>query len=968
MKAPGEKVDRYVIEAHLGRGGMGEVYEATDTRLGRRVALKLIPPGADAEANQRMLREARAAAALEHPHAVVVYDVGEADGATFLAMELVRGTTMRARIGDASVPVGRRIRWLVDVARALGAAHRRGIVHRDVKPDNVMIREDGAAKVLDFGIARRQAKAVDPSAPTEPGAAPMSTITAQGVIVGTPHYAAPEQLRGEPLDGRADEFAWAVMAYELLSGATPWGAADSVALLSQILSADPAPIAARVPDLPAPVAEAVTRALAKRAADRFPSIDEAADAIEPFADAASASASTRRETAPALVATARPTMLRRVVRGTGRAIFWFLAAIGGVIVLGVVAGLAGLAAAVRRGDIEVNGRHVGPRRITVAALGCEDAKVAGEGATPELAQAIGRAACARLGTQLGVDWGGEGAADKLAVSVDLAAGEARVKLAVGGVEAEGKGPTPIDAIVAASGELTKRIVPPPMSDAAVRAWGAADAASARRIERVWRELLLNALPNPDDAVKALVASDPGSAWSYMLFALIRSRQTEEWKAAVQRGLTLVDALPPARAHALRATFMIIDNPDGERLKESLRLLRLAYAEAPDDGDVAGLYAAITIDTGAQEEGLGVLERLCQLFPAKSMLALHNSIGRGLDHDLERDGRLLAKARAILPETFAWEESVRYLGEAGRFEEARAALAFGRRLGLSGKSADASSVELPQIWIELAALEPKAARDLAVRLRGDPRIAVSSASALFGAASYLMEGRVLDAEALQRQEMDRLRTLSSPWEEARLPFHVTRARRWLGRAPDPEIVAAVEAYAAARESSYFGGASLVSEAALARAAAAPKEAKKILAAALDRCEARADKMRERHVADSVRLSALPLVRAVRGDAAAAKLWVDAARASFDTRRSVALDAALALEAAGKREEADRAYVLAMSPRDLEAHALDAMIARTKLAALRRAAGKADEAAQLEATVSRLWQKADPGLLEAVAKLR
>ncbi|APR83089.1 serine/threonine protein kinase [Minicystis rosea] len=964
MKAPGEKVDRYVIEAHLGRGGMGEVYEATDTRLGRRVALKLIAPGADPDANQRMVREARAAAALQHPHAVVMYDVGEVDGTTFLAMELVRGTTLRARVGDASVPMGRRIRWLVDVARALGAAHRQGIVHRDVKPDNVMIREDGAAKVLDFGIARRQAAAVDPSAPTQPGAVAMSTLTAAGVIVGTPHYAAPEQLRGEPLDGRADEFAWAVMAYELLSGATPWSAGDSVALLAQILSAEPTLLATRVPDLPAPVAEAVTRALSKRAADRFATIDEAADAIEPFAD--SAAVSGKREATPSLVVTPPPTVLRRVVRGTGRAIVWFFALIGVVLVGGVCVGLF---VAWKRGELVVDSQgKLGPRTATVGAITCADAKVEGEGATPELAHAVGRAACARLATHIGVDWGDAGT-HKLEVEVKLSAGEAQVKLAVGAIASEGRGPTPIDAIVAASAGLAKRLSPPPLRDVDVRSWGAADEAGARRIERVWRELLLNASPNPDESVKALIASDPGSAWSHMIFVLVRPRRTEESKAAIRRGLELVDALPPARARALRGTFAIVDNVHADQLKEAMRLLRLAYAEAPDDGDVAGLYAAVAIAAGAQEEGFGVLDRLCERFPTKSLLALHNAIGRGIDRDLERDGRYLAKARALLPEVVAGEESVRFLGESGHFDEARAALAFGRRLGLSGKSMDAATMDLSASWIELVALSPKAARELASRRRGDPRIDVSSTSAAFGAAALQLEGRIVDAEAAEQQEMERLRALGTPSGGASFAFRIALARRWLGRPPpDGEVIAALEKLNGDLESLDWSASRHAVEAALARAAASPKDAKKILAAALERGEAHAEKQRERFLREGARLAVLPLVRAVRGDAAAAALWTEAVHAAFDVRRAVALDAALALDAAGQRDEADRAYAMAMVSRDLEGHALDAMIARLKLAALRRAAGKPDEAAALEATVDRLWQKADAGLVDAVKKLK
>ena len=967
MKSPGDKIDRYVIEAALGRGGMGEVYEATDTRLGRRVALKLIPPGADPDANQRMLREARAAASFAHPNAVVVYDVGEHDGSTFLAMELVRGAPLRERVGDRDVPLGRRLRWLVDVARALGAAHERGIVHRDIKPDNVLIREDGTAKVLDFGIARRQASAVDPSAPTEAGG--IATITAEGVVIGTPRYAAPEQLRGEALDGRADEFAWGVTAYELIGGSLPWRAPDSVALLSQILSADPPSLADLAPDAPAPVVAAITRALAKRAEDRFPTIDEAADAIEPFADADAASTGKRDPARPSAAPSAtpppRPTAVRRVVRGTGRVIFWFFAIVGGVIVIGIVA-LIGVG--IWRGTLQYNGKRLGTSidagAPTIASIACEDAKV--EGASAEIARAVGRAACARLATALGVDWGGEGAASALSVSATLAPGEAKVTLSIASRSAEGKGATPIDAIAAASAALVKQLAPPPLREEEIRAWGAD---GARRIERVWRELLRNITHNDVAAVKALVASAPNSAWSHTIFALVVPRGTAEAKAAIQRGLALVDALPTARAHALRGTLMVIEGGDAERRKEAMGLLRRSYTEAPDDGDVAALYAAVAIAYGAEEEGFGVLDRLYARFPAKSVLALHNAIGQGIKRDLDRDGRYLAKLRAILPESFAWEESVRWLGEDGRVAAAREALAFGRKLGLSGKSADAMPLELSEAWIELAALEPRAARALCARLLGDPRVSVSASGAAYNVASYALEGRIVDAETAQRHAIERLRAVGAGRGATGFAVHLARGRRWLGRpAPDADILAMMEAQANEIDAFDWGVGRVFAELAIARAAAAPKEAKKILGEALDRVESRAAKEREPFAEDGAKLSAIALVRAARGDAAAVKLWAETDHASFDTRRFAAIDAALALEGVGKRAEAIDAYELAIDARNIEGNALATMIARIRVAPLLRAAGKPERAAELSAVVDRLWAKADPGLREAVAKMR
>jgi ABC-type branched-subunit amino acid transport system substrate-binding protein len=287
MLGPGDRVDRYTIVCALGAGAMGEVYRATDAKLGRAVALKVLRaegavPGSGgdtASAARRMLREARAVAALEHPNVVAIYDVGElADDArgptTFLAMELVNGATLRAVARDPSVPLETKVKWLADVARALAAAHRAGIVHRDVKPDNVMVREDGVVKVLDFGIAKRTAP--------PPGASQLhETVTKEGIVIGTPYYMAPEQMRGQPLDGRADQFSWGVVAYELVTGARPWSEGDALQLVAQVLSHVPEPASARDPRVPENVSRTIERALEKRPEDRFASMDEIVEAIDP---------------------------------------------------------------------------------------------------------------------------------------------------------------------------------------------------------------------------------------------------------------------------------------------------------------------------------------------------------------------------------------------------------------------------------------------------------------------------------------------------------------------------------------------------------------------------------------------------------------------------------------------------------------------------------------------------------------
>jgi serine/threonine-protein kinase len=243
-----------------------------------------------------MLREARAAAAFAHPNVVAVYDVGVDDGSPFIAMELVSGRTLRLSIGDANVSLSQRTRWLVDVARALAAAHRAGIIHRDVKPDNILVTDEGTVKILDFGIAKVSA--------VELGVAqPAQTLTAEGMVLGTPQYMAPEQIRSEPLDGRADQFAWGVVAFELLTGRSLWAhSTQPMRLIASILMSVAPPPSSVAPSIPAAISGVVERALAKRPSDRFLDMDAAADALE----LASGAAVTQRGTVQAVQAIVTP--------------------------------------------------------------------------------------------------------------------------------------------------------------------------------------------------------------------------------------------------------------------------------------------------------------------------------------------------------------------------------------------------------------------------------------------------------------------------------------------------------------------------------------------------------------------------------------------------------------------------------------------------------------------------------------
>jgi eukaryotic-like serine/threonine-protein kinase len=291
---PGDMFDRYRIEAVLGEGGMGLVYRAYDTRLRRRVALKVVRPEVAreedgrtlSEAALRLMREGKAASAFNHPNAVSVLDVGEIDGTPYIAMELVHGRALNEFIGDERVPLAQRVEWLVDVARGLGAAHRHGIVHRDVKPENVMVADDGTIKVLDFGVAKQLKKRElpDDQKPTVPGPTSQpSFVTSIGIVIGTPMYMAPEQVLDEPLDGRSDQFAWGAVAYELLSGGIHPVTTNNPRHLPvqfAILQERPKPLREVAPGVPERIETVVMRALSRSPEDRFESMEAAARALE----------------------------------------------------------------------------------------------------------------------------------------------------------------------------------------------------------------------------------------------------------------------------------------------------------------------------------------------------------------------------------------------------------------------------------------------------------------------------------------------------------------------------------------------------------------------------------------------------------------------------------------------------------------------------------------------------------------
>ena len=285
---------QYRILSRIGSGGMGEVYLAEDQKLHRKAALKFLLPAVD-DGDGRLLREARAAAHLDHPFICKVYEVGEHEGRTFLALEFVEGVTLKDRLAQGPIPVAEAVRIFGEIAEALDFAHGRGIVHRDLKPANVMVAADGHVKVMDFGIARKL---------TATAATVTATLTsdmsAPGLVTGTLAYMSPEQLRAEPVDHRSDIFSFGILLSEALTGVHPFGRQSAYETAHAILNEPPAPLELALPAAPPILAHVVRRSLDKDRTRRYQSLRDARIDLDslnaPTATATSVRPSVRRRT------------------------------------------------------------------------------------------------------------------------------------------------------------------------------------------------------------------------------------------------------------------------------------------------------------------------------------------------------------------------------------------------------------------------------------------------------------------------------------------------------------------------------------------------------------------------------------------------------------------------------------------------------------------------------------------------
>lgn len=412
--APGTRLGPYEVLAPLGSGGMGEVYRARDMRLGREVAVKVLPEqfAQDPERLRRFEGEARSASALSDPHIVTVFDVGTANGVHFFASELVEGTDLRSSLGGGALTVRKALDLAEQVASGLAAAHEKGIVHRDLKPENILITKSGQAKIADFGLA----KLVESSAggvsqgPTSDG-----LETSAGVILGTVAYMSPEQARGQLLDRRSDVFSFGAVLYEMLTGQKAFEHGTAAETMARIMRDEPEPLERVAPNVPASVRSIVERCLAKEPAERYDGTHDLARDL----------ASARMHLLEGGTGVLAPA-------GATKARSWRLAALGAVAVVAAVATLAVLITR-QRGPQTPSARsasHEQPQRIVVLPfdnLGSSEDAYFATGMTQEITSRLANVrrlgvisrttateyprkgrTVKQIGGDLGVDWVLEG--------------------------------------------------------------------------------------------------------------------------------------------------------------------------------------------------------------------------------------------------------------------------------------------------------------------------------------------------------------------------------------------------------------------------------------------------------------------------------------------------------------------------------------------------------------------------------
>ncbi|HVT45960.1 MAG TPA: protein kinase [Thermoanaerobaculia bacterium] len=639
----GRTVSHYRVISKLGSGGMGVVYEAEDTRLRRRVALKFLPDGiGDRTALQRFRREAEAASALNHPHICTIYDIGEHEGRPFIVMEKLEGTSLKDAIAGRPLALETIVKLGAEIADALAAAHGAGIVHRDLKPANLFVTSRGAAKLLDFGLARLERPETDGAAsgPDTPTCAMPEELTTPGTTMGTIAYMSPEQAKGEPVDARSDLFSLGAVLYEMATGAPPFRGATPAATFDEILNRPPSAPSNVNPEIPPALDQVILATLEKQRDLRTQSASELR-------------AQLLRMPRGSMGTLAAPQLTHRRAdafrRRWGVVVALAVLSIVGMVALWLVKGVDRSAAPAQRAAAEP---VRGEKRIAVLPFetaGGEAGDYLGEGMADEirgkLAAMQGLAVIARassstyrgakktpqqIAEELGVEylltatirWQKEGTASRLQLSPEL------VEVRAGGTpvtrwqhvyELDRSGVFEIQGAiarevartlqVALAGTQHKRLNEQPTSNLA--AWDAYLEGAEAEAGGWGPAVLRRALGFYEEAV----AIDPqfGLAWARVASTSMAIYEPGEdiapIREAAEHAITLAPHLPESHG-ALAAYYSAVANDE----QKALQILRRAVELFPDDASLLAYLGMLLEQTGEYEEALAKLHRAATLDP------------------------------------------------------------------------------------------------------------------------------------------------------------------------------------------------------------------------------------------------------------------------------------------------------------------------------------------------------------------
>jgi TolB-like protein/Tfp pilus assembly protein PilF/tRNA A-37 threonylcarbamoyl transferase component Bud32 len=624
--SPGTRLGPYEITARIGAGGMGEVWRARDTRLERDVALKVLPAEAlaDETARARLVREARLASKLNHPHICTIYDVGDSDPSTgsplagsgqavcYIAMELVEGQSLSDRVAHGALPVEEVLRYGQQLAGALAHAHARGVVHRDFKSANVVVTPEGQVKVLDFGLAKRLAGDEIADAAT----ASRQSLTEAGVLAGTLAYMAPEQLRGRPADARSDIWALGIVLYELATGKRPFEGKTGFELSSAILSQ---PVPAVPSSVPAPLAGVIDRCLAKEPGDRYQRGGEVQAALEAAASGQAVAVWPARRVAP---------RRHRALAGTVAGAFALVAIAGGAAAPARAIRLAVLPFANLSGDAEQEYLSDGLTTEMIAQLGrLHPGTLSVIARTSVMRYKKTEKAIDQIGRELGVDYVLEGSAQREAgrirITADLIKVADQTQLWAERYERDMAGILALQSDVAqkVAGALALKLLPGEQARL-----GNARAVNPEAYEaylkgsQYWIKMTPGDLDTAQRYFEAALKKDPDYAAAYTGLAWV-------WGCRSQMGLALIaEAGPKMREATLKA--LSLDDGLGEAHYALATILtwhewnfQAADAEwkravqlDPNYPDGLAMYSHFLMIVGRPDEAMAQIDRALKLDP------------------------------------------------------------------------------------------------------------------------------------------------------------------------------------------------------------------------------------------------------------------------------------------------------------------------------------------------------------------